>query len=375
MAPRLTVAATMIVRNEAAFLGGCLDSLASRVDDIVIVDTGSTDGSVDIARAAGVRLLHHPWTGRFCEARNVALAASRSDWVLYIDADERLRLPEGGRLADYIEPRAIAGLVSFRPKTGYTRYREWRLFRNDPRLRFSGGIHETMKPAILAISRAEGLPIVRTGVMIDHLGYDADQSGKHARNLPLLETAIAKDPERSFRRHHLAEVLEGLGRRDEAIASARQAITEAALTSEEQRASVSLLYQFVARTELDRGGDPRATICRGLTVLPENYSLWFLLGWAMLNAGEPLAALRIAEALLRIDPDRLAYEPLAFNRDIFGGKAAGLAAAASFRLGRAEEALAYARQAAVFAGANGPAAARPAAVEGATVAYDAEVRV
>ena len=95
----------------------------------------------------------------------------------------------------------------------------------------------------------------------------------------------------------------------------------------------------------------------------------------MLNAGEPLAALRIAEALLRIDPDRLAYEPLAFNRDIFGGKAAGLAAAASFRLGRAEEALAYARQAAVFAGANGPAAARPAAVEGATVAYDAEVRV
>lgn len=354
MTARPTVSATMIVRNEERFLPGCLQSLRGRVDEIVVVDTGSSDRTVAIAKQAGARLLHHAWTGRFSDARNVAMDAATGDWVLYIDADERLRLTDDHPLGEHIDARAIAGLVSFRPKTGYTRYREWRLFRNDARLRFAGDIHETIRPTILAISRAEGLPIVQMPVMIDHYGHDGDQGHKHGRNLPLLLAAVRDDPARAYCRYHLCETLEALGRHDEALDEAHAALAAADLSSDEQRASVSLIHQFIARGMFARGEDPRAAIRRGLDVLPDNFSLWFLLGWVLLNAGEAAGALSIAKALRRADPDSLTYELLAFNRSIFGEKAASLAAAAAFRLGRAEEALDHARDAAALAAAGSP---------------------
>src|SRR5262245_26176839 len=97
-----TVSAALIVKNEEHFLPGCLASLERCVDEVVVVDTGSSDASVDIATSAGARLFHHKWENDFAAARNVGLDAVSSDWVLYIDADERLRLPDGGVVADYL---------------------------------------------------------------------------------------------------------------------------------------------------------------------------------------------------------------------------------------------------------------------------------
>ena len=86
--PTLTVC--LIVKDEEEMLPGCLASVRGLADDIVVVDTGSTDRTVDIARAAGAAVYHHPWTGHFAEARNVSLDAARGDFVLVLDADERL---------------------------------------------------------------------------------------------------------------------------------------------------------------------------------------------------------------------------------------------------------------------------------------------
>jgi glycosyltransferase involved in cell wall biosynthesis len=89
------------VRDEEKFLGGCLETLVGRVDEIVIADTGSADRSRSIARAFGARIVDYPWTGDFSAARNAALDAVSADWILYIDADERLSLPKGGRVSNY----------------------------------------------------------------------------------------------------------------------------------------------------------------------------------------------------------------------------------------------------------------------------------
>lgn len=84
------LSACLIVRDEASRIGACLDALLPVVDEVVVHDTGSTDGTVALLRAAGVIVIEGTWTDDFAAARNVALARARGEWVLSIDADEVL---------------------------------------------------------------------------------------------------------------------------------------------------------------------------------------------------------------------------------------------------------------------------------------------
>ena len=331
----LSVAAALIVRNEQHFLPGCLDSLRACVDEIVIVDTGSSDSSRHIAVDYGAKVVDFSWANDFSAARNAGLDRISASWVLYIDADERLRLPDGGQVGDYIGAAGVANYVRFRPKTGYTRYREPRLFRRDPRLRFVGAIHETIVPSLREISAREGLAIVPSRVEIDHLGYDGDQSHKHPRNLPLLESAVRAEPERVYYWYHLAETLAALGRTGEALAAAARGLVAAERDdSEKQQADGSLIFQTMARLLRERGEDPLPLIECGLARLAEDYGLQFLRGLALIDAARPQEALEIARRLREIEPDDLDGGLLAFDRAIFREKACELAAMASLRLGQ-----------------------------------------
>lgn len=173
----------MIVKNEAAFLEGCLSSLLGHVDEIVIVDTGSSDETLDIARKFDCTLLQQAWRNDFSAARNTALENATSDWILYIDADERIGCPDGVTLRDLLPgTETAAARVRFQPRSDMTSYGEMRLFRRDQRIRFQGAMHETMIPAIELVCREDRLAIARQyEVSLVHLGYDGDQS--HTRRL------------------------------------------------------------------------------------------------------------------------------------------------------------------------------------------------
>ena len=82
---------SMIVRNEEARLAACLASVSALADEMVVVDTGSTDATIAIAEAAGARVKQIDWPGDFAPARNQALEFLKGDWVLVLDADEQLR--------------------------------------------------------------------------------------------------------------------------------------------------------------------------------------------------------------------------------------------------------------------------------------------
>ena len=84
------LALSMIVRDAAATLDGCLRSAKGVVDEIVIADTGSSDSTPDIARGYDAKVIHIPWENDFAAARNQALAEVTADWILSLDADERL---------------------------------------------------------------------------------------------------------------------------------------------------------------------------------------------------------------------------------------------------------------------------------------------
>src|SRR5579864_1059775 len=130
------VSATLIVRDESEFIEDCLRSLVGNVDEIVIVDTGSRDDTVEIARRFLVELHHFPWCNDFSAARNHAIERASGDWILYIDADERLGIPDRNAFSRLLSDRdKVAWQLRLHPRIGWTAYSELRLFRNDPRIR------------------------------------------------------------------------------------------------------------------------------------------------------------------------------------------------------------------------------------------------
>ena len=80
-----TLGLSMIVKNEAQMLRACLESVKDVVSQIVVADTGSTDKTCEIARECGATIISAPWENDFAKARNAALGAMRTDWVLVLD--------------------------------------------------------------------------------------------------------------------------------------------------------------------------------------------------------------------------------------------------------------------------------------------------
>ncbi|MEI9899481.1 MAG: glycosyltransferase [Hyphomicrobium sp.] len=335
-----SVSATLIVRDEERFLASCLSSIRDAVDEIIVVDTGSVDRTREIALAGGARLLEFPWIGDFAAARNFAIDAARGDWILYIDADERLRTPL--RLADtnaLIDPHAIAATVRFRPFVRATPYREHRLFRNDPRIRFHGAIHETIVPALRAVAKSGAGHITDADCEIVHLGYEGDLTRKHHRNLPLLRAMVAREPGRLYCWYDLARTLVALGNADEAIEVARRGLDIASGRDDMEACAVgSLIAWTLAQSLRDRNEDAMPVIDAALVRYPGQVFLLFLKARVLVDRGLYDEALGILDRLLARDPATF-FDPLiSYDERIFGCFALELSAVALLRLGRRGEA-------------------------------------
>ena len=340
----MRLSAALIVRDESAVLDDCLASIRHVADEIVVVDTGSTDDSRQIAARHGARVFDVPWREDFAAARNEALERARGRFVLYIDADERLcpvdRAHVDGLLAD---ESVTCYTVLFRPQIGYTRYREYRIWRNDPRIRFRGVIHETMLPAIRDVAAQDGGRIADSDLAIDHVGYEGDQGRKHRRNLPLLRARVARDPEHVFSWHHLGRALAGLGdsegaadawRRGSAVVRAQPASSPAD----------SLLYSSLLRQQVDAGQVDDVLLDEGRGRFPGNHLLAWLHGRQLMAAGRLAEAIAVFERLTAIDA-RTFFDPaIAYDERIFGVWPLDALGLCCWRLGRyAESARWYAR--------------------------------
>jgi hypothetical protein len=194
-----SISLCMIVRDEERVLDRCLASAAGAVDEIVVVDTGSTDRTVEIARAHGARVLEHAWDDDFSAARNVGLDAATGDWILHLDADEVLADGAAARLRELTRRSWREGfLLTLHHGLGDDHADAavndaLRLFRNDAAYRFEGRVHETVLGRLPA-----GAPerIERAGVRVDHDGYTAairDAKDKGRRNLDLLERQLREE--------------------------------------------------------------------------------------------------------------------------------------------------------------------------------------
>ena len=354
------LSAAMIVRDEAAMLGDCLRSLGGLVDEVVVVDTGSTDGTPELAAGLGARVVSLPWRGDFAAARNEALAHARGRWILYVDADERVG-PVAPAERDRLlaDDAVVAYTVRFRPRTGFTRYREHRIFRNDPRIRFRGVIHESMVPDIRTVAASDGLRVAPSAVAIDHLGYDGDQRRKRLRDVPLLRARLAEDPGHGYSWQHLGHALEDLGDHDGARKAWLGGI-EAARRRSAAFAPDCLSYAALIHRDLGRGADVTPLLDEAIARFPGNHLVRWIEARVLLRRGRAAEALPIFAALTEVDTEALVEDdPLAYDARIFGVWAIAGLALACFRLGRYEEsARHYARAEALEPGDPGHAVRR-----------------
>ena len=337
----MLVSAALIVRDEEKFLGACLGSLAGLADEIVVVDTGSKDRSREIARDAGARVYDLPWTGDFSAARNHALGLARGEWILYIDADERVG--EGDRAAvreQLRRPGYIGYRVLLRPRPGFSPYWELRLFRNDPRIRFRGIIHENIWPAIVSCQAASGGRIGLTELFLEHDGYEGDQRHKHLRNQPLLERSLAEDPSRVFSWCHLASVREALGDADgaeQAWAEAMRLVRKKAARQPED----ALPFLNLIERGLTEGGDVTDLLGEAVRLFGSNLQFIWLRARALMAGGRAAEAIPLLEGLVSAGATADFDKSWSYDLRIFGVFSYEMLGACHFTLGEYASAQRY----------------------------------
>ena len=183
-----TLSICMIVKNEAALLGRCLESVCGAADQIVVADTGSTDSTVEIAKKFGACVVEAPWRNDFAWARNESLKHASGAWILWLDADDIVPVSSIPLLNDLKKKktdRVYAFIVkNERPGDTGSEFIQARMFPNRPEIRFERRIHEQMMPsAIRAGLKMEQFPLV-----IEHHGYadPATLRKKAGRNIELM---------------------------------------------------------------------------------------------------------------------------------------------------------------------------------------------
>lgn len=219
--PRLSLC--MIARDEEHFLPECLQRVAPAVDEIVLVDTGSTDRTIEIAESFGARVLQRPWDDDFAAPRNCGIDAATGDWILVLDADEFLEADGVAALRAAIEDPSISGyhlvfhnVYSGAKSQGVTMVR---LFRRLEGVRFQNAIHEQVTPSLMCVGAEAGLRLATSDIKVLHYGYGDDvmaSRSKNERNERLFRKQLEKHPDDVYSLYKYGDFLRRYGDRGEA---------------------------------------------------------------------------------------------------------------------------------------------------------------
>ncbi len=231
----ITISLCMIVKDEEQNLRELLPTVAGAVDQIVIADTGSSDGTVDIAKRWGAEVIHIPWSDDFAAARNLSLEPARGRYIMYLDADDRIDAAELKRLKSMLPTSKdtifCARLVNH---PGGEVCLQRRIFPNRPDLRFRGAVHEQID------SDPAAYKYVEAPLTITHMGYSGGEAlqEKSRRNLRILERELKKNPKDYYLHFHAAAARQNLGQHLEAVENLKYVAF-----SEEARTQQPELYE------------------------------------------------------------------------------------------------------------------------------------
>lgn len=248
----------MIVRNEAHRLGNCLESVKGLIDELVVVDTGSTDGTEEIARRYGAKLGHFAWIDDFAAARNHSLSLATGDWILWLDADDLLSAEYHTQIRHLLTRGRDKSYFFLLDDRGYENVSclQMRLFPNVPGVRFEMPIHEQVTPSLAKL----GVQMVPTQVRVTHTGYPTPEvvRAKKERYLQIMERWLEEHPGDYIVRSHVALTYHTTGRLEEAAAAYRAILYQSTCREDQNFVVYTTALLFLGRTYLKMKEYPQA---------------------------------------------------------------------------------------------------------------------
>jgi GT2 family glycosyltransferase len=289
---RPKVSLTMIVRNEEANLPACLASAQGIFDEMVIVDTGSTDRTREIARSFDARVFDFVWVEDFAAARNAALARATGDYAFWLDADDVLDPPQRDRLRTVLDGLGRSGEAAYVVRCacdpdpqgggGETVVDHIRLFPIREEVRWTYRVHEQILPGL----RAAGVPVRWTDVLVRHTGYtDSDlRRRKLGRDEAILLGDLEERPDDPFVLFNLGSI--AIERQDwlKSLDYLGRSLAGSAPTDSITRK----LYALIARSHQMLGAPQKAlqACAEGLAIDPDDAELLFREAVVRRNSGD-----------------------------------------------------------------------------------------
>jgi len=229
------ISACMIIKDEEENLKRCLKSAKDIVDEIIVVDTGSTDKSIKVAESFNAKIIKHDWNDDFAEARNIALENATGDWILQLDADEELHPSTKKQIKNEMLNTAIDGvnvvIRNLQPKgemVSYIDENQVRLFKNKPEYRFQNRINEQI---VASIADTGGL-FSESDIIINHYGFQSSSEERTKRNLSLLNNELKEHPQDPHLLFKLGETYKAMQKWDKAADCFTKALAQSSLTKE-----------------------------------------------------------------------------------------------------------------------------------------------
>jgi glycosyltransferase involved in cell wall biosynthesis len=225
----------MIVRDNAATLRPCLESIRPWVDEMVIVDTGSKNETPQIVEEFGGRLFNFPWIDDFSAARNESLRHARGNWLFWMDSDDTITDDKGRTLRELAHGEHDANTLGYVMQVHCPAHESdfaeeatvvdhVKMFRSDPRIRFEGRIHEQV---LMPIRRLNG-DVQWTDIFVIHSGADGSpesRNRKYERDLRILKLDLNERPDHPFVLFNFGMTYNDMGRHDEAVKWLTRCIT------------------------------------------------------------------------------------------------------------------------------------------------------
>ncbi|NME82790.1 glycosyltransferase [Clostridium sp. SM-530-WT-3G] len=246
----------MIVKNEERNIERCLKALQvlnNKIEyEIIIVDTGSTDSTISIAKKYTEKVYEHNWTGNFAEMRNISIGYCKGKWILILDADEVLESED--EFINFFKSKEseCVNCATVRLKNFISDNEEnyligslVRVFRNNKYFYYTGRVHE--QPNILP-------PIACTNITIQHYGYSREDyklmEYKYERNKKLLLEDLEEGKDLIYTYFQLAQTYSMANKNNEAFVSIKKSFD--LVKNEENQKKYLYIYHFYSREELER---------------------------------------------------------------------------------------------------------------------------
>lgn len=285
----IRISQCMIVKNEEANIGKALSWGKGIVWEQIVVDTGSTDKTVEIAASMGARVLSFPWIDDFAAAKNFAISQAKGEWIAFLDADETFAPGDEKKLVEIL--RQLGTTQAQAVSTGWMQLNDEgaitaagtqiRVFRNLPGLSYRRRIHEQLewkdKTPIRVADATKELSILHTG----YCGAAWEEKKVNERNLKLILKELEDHPEDHEMMGYLGDEYYSVGDQPEAEAWYRRAVEAMpdALDSRDQRSAATFLYLMQIMSAGRRNRDEMMAVYRkAISLLPEEADFDYILG-------------------------------------------------------------------------------------------------